>query len=278
MKLDGVAPSGVTTAALPGHPELSRVRFSVAGGNHRVSADGDFQLGLVTAASGTGLFAYYNPFRVPGCGDGTVDANEACDDGNVEPGDGCSPQCRLEIGETGCEGDADCVAAAFCQDGTCVARCFTTADCADGDPCTADLCDDVTGACSNTALPVGSDCDGGVCDPGGSCVACYFVGDPGVPDPGCNVEVLYCDERDGALGCHGCVDSAGAGAVDAGCDADRPVCDEASDSCGVCLVDADCADDDPCTHDTCQAGACEHVGVAAGSACEDDAGGVCDAS
>lgn len=36
----------------------------------------------------------------PECGDGVQDADEACDDGNFAPGDGCSPACTLET--TGC--------------------------------------------------------------------------------------------------------------------------------------------------------------------------------
>lgn len=31
------------------------------------------------------------------CGNGAVDAGEACDDGNSEPGDGCAADCRIEI-------------------------------------------------------------------------------------------------------------------------------------------------------------------------------------
>ncbi len=31
------------------------------------------------------------------CGDGKVDVGEACDDGNVEPGDGCNEACELEV-------------------------------------------------------------------------------------------------------------------------------------------------------------------------------------
>jgi cysteine-rich repeat protein len=32
-----------------------------------------------------------------GCGDGVLDEGEQCDDGNLEPYDGCGPDCRLEI-------------------------------------------------------------------------------------------------------------------------------------------------------------------------------------
>ena len=33
----------------------------------------------------------------PGCGNGVLEAGEACDDGNTVPGDGCSASCQLEI-------------------------------------------------------------------------------------------------------------------------------------------------------------------------------------
>ena len=32
----------------------------------------------------------------PECGDGTVQASEECDDGNLRSGDGCTKQCKLE--------------------------------------------------------------------------------------------------------------------------------------------------------------------------------------
>src|SRR5262249_7975789 len=56
-----------------------------------------------------------------GCGDGTLDAGEQCDDGNAIDGDGCSADCRLE--------------------------CRAAADCDDADPCTRDTCGH--GACSH---------------------------------------------------------------------------------------------------------------------------------
>lgn len=34
----------------------------------------------------------------PRCGDGIKQPNEDCDDGNTESGDGCSPECRFELG------------------------------------------------------------------------------------------------------------------------------------------------------------------------------------
>jgi cysteine-rich repeat protein len=49
---------------------------------------------IVAAASGPGD---------PSCGNGTLDGNEACDDGNVTDGDGCSATCQTEDGDGGGE-------------------------------------------------------------------------------------------------------------------------------------------------------------------------------
>jgi cysteine-rich repeat protein len=203
VRLDGAAPAGATTTAVPGQPLLSAVKFNVSGGDHRIAASSDFQLGLATAAAGTGLFAYYNPFRVPGCGDGNLDGTEACDDGNVEPNDGCSPQCKLEIDGVGCESNNDCVAAAICQDNTCVARCFADADCADGNSCSTDLCDEELGTCFYVLAGQGTSCDAGVCDAGGVCIGCIV--DTGPIDLGCTASAPICLVGEGGSTCVDCI-------------------------------------------------------------------------
>jgi len=70
------------------------------------------------------------------CGDGLVDLDfEECDDGNNEPGDGCSPNCREEFCADGvvipdleaCEVDADCVEPFLCmENGECMGMVFQT--------------------------------------------------------------------------------------------------------------------------------------------------------
>ena len=51
------------------------------------------------------------------CGDGTLSANERCDDGNTDNGDGCSSSCDVEtaaaedcatVGDEDGDGTADC--------------------------------------------------------------------------------------------------------------------------------------------------------------------------
>lgn len=87
------------------------------------------------------------------CGDGTVDANETCDDGNLEDGDCCSSSCQLDAAGTSCsDGDA-CNGAETCNEmGACVAG--AELDCDDGDPCTVDACDAESGCMASDAGPV----------------------------------------------------------------------------------------------------------------------------
>ncbi|MFO0561507.1 MAG: hypothetical protein U0269_26085 [Polyangiales bacterium] len=158
--------TAAATTLVPGRPDLTRLSFTgLAAGNYSARANGDFQLGLVTSAGGTGLFAYYTPFRIPGCGDGTRSMTEGCDDGNLTNGDGCSDGCRIEIGSPlMCSMTSDCVPTGRCDGmGRCVSRCMADPDCDDRDECTTDACTLATGVCANTARPRGTLCTGGSC-------------------------------------------------------------------------------------------------------------------
>lgn len=92
-----------------------------------------------------------------GCGDGTVDIGEECDDGNLDPQDGCGPGCVLER----C-GDGVAHAGEACDDGNlddtdgCLVGCVLAA-CGDGivqtgvedcDDANAVLADGCTPACA----------------------------------------------------------------------------------------------------------------------------------
>lgn len=46
---------------------------------------------------GSALPPYGPRNGAPVCGNGVVEAGESCDDGNIDPGDGCSPSCDLEM-------------------------------------------------------------------------------------------------------------------------------------------------------------------------------------
>lgn len=89
---------------------------------------------------------------LPSCGDGNLDANEQCDDGNLADGDCCSSTCQSEpAGQSCSDGDVcngveECDGAGACQD------VIPALDCVDDDPCSQDSCDPVTG-CSNLLGP-----------------------------------------------------------------------------------------------------------------------------
>jgi len=87
----------------------------------------------------------------PVCGDGVLHPLEACDDGNVAPGDGCRTDCTVER----C-GDAVLDPQEACDDGN--------ADAGDGcrDDCSAELCGD-------GVLDPQEACDDGNLEPGDGC-------------------------------------------------------------------------------------------------------------
>lgn len=123
------------------------------------------------------------------CGNGVADAFESCDDGNVEPGDGCRTDCTNEragdgivdpseecddgnfVDGDGCDrnqtrtgcGNGIVTAPEICDDGNedpsdgcsnCMRSCTADAQCDDGDACTVDVCQ--AGGCVSseaTALP-----------------------------------------------------------------------------------------------------------------------------
>ena len=83
-----------------------------------------------------------------GCGNGTVDGTEQCDDGNTTAGDGCEPDCTYS-----CEADTDCDDLLFCNGAetcnvaahTCVAG--TVPTCTPSDACHTSTCSDLDGMC-----------------------------------------------------------------------------------------------------------------------------------
>ncbi|MEY4512016.1 MAG: hypothetical protein RLZZ450_4138, partial [Pseudomonadota bacterium] len=98
IRLGGAVPTLTSSVTVPGRPALSYVRFNVTSGDTNVRAGSDFQALLATRTSPSGLLAYYNPYRIPGCGDGGIDPGETCDDGDLVAGDGCSATCTIEPG------------------------------------------------------------------------------------------------------------------------------------------------------------------------------------
>lgn len=95
-----------------------------------------------------------------GCGDGLLEQEEECDDGNVEDGDGCSADCRFEgCGNGVIEGNEQC------DDGNNRGGDGCSADCLSGESCGNGLLD----------LAGNEQCDDGNIEPGDGCSAvCKF--------------------------------------------------------------------------------------------------------
>ncbi len=129
-----------------------------------------------------------------GCGNGTIDPGEACDDANLNNGDGCDATCVIEPGsvcidepsrcsvcvnsnggttpsdiDEGCSADAPFCDAAAAELGDRCLSCLSADHCEDGEECTADTCE--AGACVSTSVLDGTACSDGVCNTG-ECVFC----------------------------------------------------------------------------------------------------------
>lgn len=64
------------------------------------AGDWPLRIGSQRSAPDTTSFRFIGRRLQRLCGNGVVDCDEACDDGNVKDGDGCSAQCQSEDGET----------------------------------------------------------------------------------------------------------------------------------------------------------------------------------
>lgn len=97
-----------TSCADDGSELLCGVRTRVtldalAGDSYIIVVDG-------TSSAAAGEFLLSVALRQPACGDAIRDSHEQCDDGNINDGDGCDPDCVLESSETepnGSVGSAD---------------------------------------------------------------------------------------------------------------------------------------------------------------------------
>jgi cysteine-rich repeat protein len=118
------------------------------------------------------------PAPSQGCGDGViqVSAGEACDDGNLNNGDGCDSNCSLSACGNGQVGGQEA-----CDDGNA----------ADGDGCDSNC---TQTACGNGVQTAGEQCDDGNTTPGDTCEAdCTIPADlcQGVtPTPGTDIRFL----------------------------------------------------------------------------------------
>lgn len=113
----------------------------------------------------------------PYCGNGIVDTEEECDDGNNIDGDGCSADCRIEREPDACEGAADgeaCDEGKVCLDGACIVPgCLSNEDCeVSENVCIGDsVCDLASFECVEGEILVGEECgEASVCNDEGACV------------------------------------------------------------------------------------------------------------
>jgi len=98
----------------------------------------------------------------PVCGNSVIDADEACDDGNAQSGDGCSSACKLEPGYKCSVVGAACEAAA-CGDGIVAGD----EDCDDGNSIDGDGCSPICRLNEGYACPTpGQACVATVCGDG----------------------------------------------------------------------------------------------------------------
>jgi fibro-slime domain-containing protein len=166
-----------------------------------------------------------------GCGNGTLDDNEECDDGNVDSGDGCSMACRQETDWACPHPGRPCVSTVACGDGRVSGK---------------EACDD-----RNTTDGDGCSADCGTIEPGWSCNA------PGIRcHPKCGDGVLTgweeCDDGNlaGGDGCtEACKLEPGYACEKPGKPCHRTVCGdgkrEGSESCD----DGNAMPGDGCAHD-----------------------------
>ncbi len=135
------------------------------------------------------------------CGNGQLDADEACDDGNSEPGDGCDSSCAVEDGWS-CDDSAPSACAAICGDGIVV-----------GDECDDANTDPDDGCDPSCAPEAGWACDGSpsACAP--VCGDAMIVGDEQCDadvgmatcaDAGFDDGTLSCDSTTCQLDASGC--------------------------------------------------------------------------
>lgn len=159
-----VASCGAKSVDLGGDPVKAtggtgNASHPVSGGGNKPASDQLLAGGASTAAGGTSSAVGEGDMPTL-CGDGHLDANEACDDGNSIPGDGCSAECAVEPGWR-------------CVTGVCGWVC--------GDRLVAGPQQCVLGTCSKATVvppePPAPESEQGPCDiyaaEGGPCVAAH---------------------------------------------------------------------------------------------------------
>ena len=194
---------------------------------------------------------------------------KACDDGESCTSDACDTESGACVftprpaGE-GCEDGDACSLDDTCDEaGACLAG--AALDCDDGQDCTVDGCDPVSG-CLSTNAASGADCDdhdactvGDRCDGSGGCVSGAAL----TCDDGEICTANHCDALDGCV----VTPRTGEPCDDGNACTTQDACDEAG-ACamGVALA---CHDDDACTLDGCDPGSGCVFTPNPGGSCED---------
>lgn len=166
-----------------------------------------------------------------------------CSDGNVCTKDLCEPfkGCKYEPIEGPCDDRDPCTSGDRCVQGLCIAT--GKVDCSDGNDCTLDSCDAVTGVCIH--VPVEGKCeDGNKCTVNDTCSNGTCV-----PGPQADCDDKNICTTDSCDPMKGCVHVANSLACD-----DKDAC-TTFDMCnnGVCVggPPLNCDDGNPCTKDFC---------------------------
>ena len=192
---------------------------------------------------------------IAGCGGFCLNDKHCGDDGNPctkAVCDTAQTACAVAQVINPCSDNNGCTTGDHCVAGGCVGQ---VKFCGDGNPCTADTCQGVSGSCVHAAAPQGSTCnDGDVCTAGDTCNQGQCV--PATTkscDDNNSCTADSCNKFTGA-----CLNTPNSD--DLGC-SDGDACTD-GDSCGggSCLPGKTkgCADSDPCTADACAGGQCTH--------------------
>ncbi len=191
------------------------------------------------------------------CGNGSIDGDEACDDGDNDDTNDCNNSCKLNLGASGCNDDSDCVGDIGCgEGGVCGAN---TALCASNDQC-VETC---IGATCAAPPDVGGTCDAGENDDCAGAIACSSNGICGGDGAVCSTN-LQCTNTCVSNTCATRSDPGGSCDVGDAADCSANVDCDANGVCGG--NGADCTDNVQCVV-TCLAGTCADE-ASAGEACD----------
>lgn len=102
-----------------------------------------------------------NNCTTTGCGNSVVSPGETCDDGNTDDGDCCSSSCLLDVVGTACTDDGNDCTTDFCDGlGSCIySNVAAGTSCSDANLCTSDEICDGAGTCSGTFCDSCYNCD-----------------------------------------------------------------------------------------------------------------------